>query len=121
MNASDVADLITFINSYDARVEVSRSKSEAWALALSDGIDYDFAHQAVVRHYATKTSAIMPADLNAEYKRGIDERAAKTKGENIDKELSYAERDKASPEQVAYWKSFIGKTLEGAKIANSEF
>jgi hypothetical protein len=121
VNASDVADLITFINSYDARVEVSRSKTEAWALALSDGISYDFAHNAVVAHYATKTSAIMPADFNAEFKRRIDEMAVKTKGENINKELSYAEANKATPEQVAYWKGFIAKTLKGANLGKSEF
>ena len=116
-----MADLITFINSYDARVEVSRSKTEAWALALSEGIDYDFAHKTVVNHYATETRAMMPADFNAALKRSIDERATKAKGQNINKELSYAEANKATPEQVAYWKGFIAKTLKGANLGKSEF
>lgn len=115
MNASDVSDLLDFITSFDNRIVVTSERCKAWALALADGMDYEFAHSVIVAHYAKETSAIMPADFNALWKRDIDARATSVRALSIDAEYSFADRNKATPEQITYWKNYVVKAMEEAK------
>lgn len=111
MNASDVADLVTFINTFDARIEPTRDKVEAWALALNADMSYEFAHNLIVGHYASQTDAIMPADFNSAYKKHLDSfyESEKTKAIEYDRNKSF--HTKATPERVAYWKDYAIKAM----------
>jgi hypothetical protein len=70
MNKADVGKVLAVAMAIDARLGAAdetafRAKVEGWSLALSDNMDFEFARDAIGRHYKTATETVMPAHLNA--------------------------------------------------------
>jgi len=70
MNKSDVGKVLAVAVSIDARLGAAdeagfRAKVEGWSLALSETMDFEFARDAVGKHYKNSTDSLMPAHLNA--------------------------------------------------------
>jgi vacuolar-type H+-ATPase subunit C/Vma6 len=70
MNKADVGKVLAVAMAIDARLGAAdetafRAKVEGWSLALSETMDFDFARDAVGKHYKSATETVMPAHLNA--------------------------------------------------------
>jgi hypothetical protein len=70
MNKADVGKVLTVAMAIDARLGAAdeagfRAKVEGWSLALSDTMDFEFARDAIGKHYKNSTESLMPAHLNA--------------------------------------------------------
>jgi vacuolar-type H+-ATPase subunit C/Vma6 len=70
MNKAEVGKVLAIAVSIDARLGAAdeagfRAKVEGWSLALSETITFEFARDAVGKHYKTSTDSVMPAHLNA--------------------------------------------------------
>jgi hypothetical protein len=70
MNKADVGKVLVVAMAIDARLGAAdeaafRAKVEGWSLALSETMDFEFARDAVGKHYKSATETLMPAHLNA--------------------------------------------------------
>jgi hypothetical protein len=70
MNKADVGKVLAVAMAIDARLGAAdeagfRAKVEGWSLALSETMDFEFARDAVGKHYRSATETLMPAHLNA--------------------------------------------------------
>jgi vacuolar-type H+-ATPase subunit C/Vma6 len=70
MNKAEVGKVLAIASAIDARLGAVdeagfRAKVEGWSLALSEAMTFEFARDAVGRHYKGATDSIMPAHLNA--------------------------------------------------------
>ena len=70
MNKVDVGKVLAVAMAIDARLGAAdesafRAKIEGWSLALSETMDFEFARDAVGKHYKNSTDSLMPAHLNA--------------------------------------------------------
>ena len=70
MNKAEVGKVLAIAAAIDARLGSSdeagfRAKIEGWSLALSESMDFEFARDAIGRHYKSATDSIMPAHLNS--------------------------------------------------------
>ena len=70
MNKAEVGKVLAIASAIDARLGSSdeagfRAKIEGWSLALSESMDFEFARDAIGRHYKSATDSIMPAHLNS--------------------------------------------------------
>ena len=70
MNKAEVGKVLAIAVSIDARLGAAdeagfRAKVEGWSLALSESMDFEFARDAVGKHYKSATDSVMPAHLNA--------------------------------------------------------
>jgi hypothetical protein len=70
MNKADVGKVLAIASAIDARLGSAdeagfRAKVEGWSLALSESMDFDFARDAIGKHYKNSTDSLMPAHLNA--------------------------------------------------------
>ena len=70
MNKADVGKVLAVAMAIDARLGAAdesafRAKVEGWSLSLSETMEFEFARDAVGRHYKSATETIMPAHLNA--------------------------------------------------------
>ena len=70
MNKADVGKVLAVAMAIDARLGAAdesafRAKVEGWSLALSQTMDFEFARDAVGKHYKNSTESLMPAHLNA--------------------------------------------------------
>jgi vacuolar-type H+-ATPase subunit C/Vma6 len=70
MNKADVGKVLAVAMAIDARLSAAdesafRAKVEGWSLALSETMDFEFARDAVGKHYKSATETLMPAHLNA--------------------------------------------------------
>jgi hypothetical protein len=70
MNKADIGKVLAVAMAIDARLGAAdesafRAKVEGWSLALSETMDFEFARDAVGRHYKSATETLMPAHLNA--------------------------------------------------------
>ena len=70
MNKADVGKVLAVAMAIDARLSAAdeagfRAKVEGWSLALSETMDFEFARDAVGKHYKNSTDSLMPAHLNA--------------------------------------------------------
>jgi hypothetical protein len=70
MNKADVGKVLAVAMAIDARLGAAdesafRAKVEGWSLALSESMDFEFARDAVGKHYKSATETLMPAHLNA--------------------------------------------------------
>jgi vacuolar-type H+-ATPase subunit C/Vma6 len=70
MNKAEVGKVLAIAVSIDARLGAAdeagfRAKVEGWSLALSETITFEFARDAVGKHYKTSTESVMPAHINA--------------------------------------------------------
>ena len=70
MNKLEIGQVLTIAMAIDARLGAAdetafRAKVEGWSLALSETMDFDFARNAIGKHYKSATDSVMPAHLNA--------------------------------------------------------
>ena len=70
MNKAEVGKVLAVAMAIDARLGAAdesafRAKVEGWSLALSEAMDFEFARDAVGKHYKSATETLMPAHLNA--------------------------------------------------------
>ena len=70
MNKLEIGKILTIAMAIDSRLNTAddtqlRAKIEGWSLALSEAMTFDFARDAVGRHYKNATDSVMPAHLNA--------------------------------------------------------
>lgn len=70
MNKADIGKILAIASTIDARLSAAdenafRAKVEGWSLALSESMDFEFARDAVGKHYKTERDSLMPAHLNA--------------------------------------------------------
>jgi vacuolar-type H+-ATPase subunit C/Vma6 len=70
VNKADVGKVLAVAMAIDARLGAAdesafRAKVEGWSLALSEAMDFEFARDAVGKHYKSATETLMPAHLNA--------------------------------------------------------
>ena len=70
MNKAEVGKILAIASSIDARLGAAdetafRAKVEGWSLALSETMDFEFARDAIGKHYKNATDSLMPAHLNA--------------------------------------------------------
>ena len=69
MNKAEVGKILAIASAIDARLGASdetafRAKVEGWSLALSETMDFEFARDAIGKHYKSATDSLMPAHLN---------------------------------------------------------
>ena len=81
MTPAEAATVLAVAATFDPRLrpptpEDARARASAWAIALDD-MPPVWAERAVVAHYAAETAALMPAHLNAEWRRQRRARAEK--------------------------------------------
>ena len=70
MNKLEIGQVLTIAMAIDARVGAAdeagfRAKVEGWSLALSETMTFEFARDAIGKHYKSATDSLMPAHLNA--------------------------------------------------------
>ena len=70
MNKADVGKVLAIASAIDARLGAAdeagfRAKVEGWSLALSETMTFEFARDAIGKHYKNATDSLMPAHLNA--------------------------------------------------------
>jgi hypothetical protein len=70
MNKAEIGKVLAIAVSIDARLGAAdeagfRAKVEGWSLALSETMEFEFARDAVGKHYKSATDSVMPAHLNA--------------------------------------------------------
>jgi len=70
VNKADVGKVLAVAMAIDARLGAAdesafRAKVQGWSLALSETMDFEFARNAVGKHYKSATETLMPAHLNA--------------------------------------------------------
>jgi hypothetical protein len=70
MNKLEIGQVLTIAMAIDARLGASdenafRAKVEGWSLALSETMTFEFARDAIGKHYKSGTDSLMPAHLNA--------------------------------------------------------
>ena len=70
MNKLEIGQVLTIAMAIDARIgavdeNAFRAKVEGWSLALIESMTFDFARDALGKHYKSATESVMPAHLNA--------------------------------------------------------
>jgi hypothetical protein len=70
MNKAEVGKILTIAVAIDARLGAAdeagfRAKVEGWSLALSPAMEFEFAREAIGKHYRNSTDSVMPAHLNS--------------------------------------------------------
>ena len=70
MNKLEIGQVLTIAMAIDARVGAAdenafRAKVEGWSLALSETMTFEFARDALGKHYKSASESVMPAHLNA--------------------------------------------------------
>lgn len=73
MNKDEIAKVLIMAMGIDARLNAADqnafiAKVEGWNLALASSMTFEFAREAIGKHYANSTDSIMPANLNALWK-----------------------------------------------------
>lgn len=74
MKPADAGTVLAVASAFDARLtprsdEDAEAKAYAWALALDSDMPVDWARRHVAKHYAEASTTIMPADVNAAWRR----------------------------------------------------
>jgi hypothetical protein len=124
VNASDMADLLTFITTFDSRIDPNLDRVRAWVLVIDENITYEFAHAVVVTHYASASTAVTPADFNNFWKQAQKANAEQEKTLAIESGFQSSFHQKASPERAAYWvrecKKIMVETISKARAEGKD-
>lgn len=64
MKKSEIAKILTVAKSLDDRVTIDEPRIVAWQLTLVPEITYEFALEALGRHYSRSEKALMPVHIN---------------------------------------------------------
>lgn len=70
MNKAEIGKVLAIAVAIDARLGAAdetgfRAKVEGWSLAISEAMTFEFARDAIGKHYKSSTDSVMPAHLNA--------------------------------------------------------
>lgn len=70
MNKLEIGKILTIAMAIDSRLNTAddnqlMAKIEGWSLALSESMEFEFARDAIGKHYKNATESLMPAHLNA--------------------------------------------------------
>lgn len=68
MNKRDLAQLMAFASTLDARVPFDEAAVYAWAIVVAENMDAAWAGEFVKRHYATTNDMLVPSTLNKAWK-----------------------------------------------------
>lgn len=101
MNKFEVGKVLTIAMAIDARLNAAddaalAAKIEGWSLALSESMTFEFARDAIGRHYKSSTDSIMPAHLNAIW---ISEKHRQNEIDNV-RAIGAAPRSQGMPDDV---------------------
>jgi len=82
MNKDDISKLLVIAMGIDSRMNISDqnlfiARVEGWKMALKENMTFDFAKNAIGKHYANSTDSVMPAHLNSQWKIEVDRKAHK--------------------------------------------
>lgn len=113
MNIKDTIRLLAVAATFDQRLKPpteadAQARAVAWHAALDNDMAPDHAEQTVIRHYAERTTAIMPADVNhawREYRRAIKQAEA-AEQYRLQIEAAEAEACPPPPEVLLAMRSF---------------
>lgn len=77
MTKEEVSKVLMIAMAIDNRLNVADknlfvARVEGWSMALSKSMTFEFAREAVGRHYANSSNTLMPADLNALWRVEVD-------------------------------------------------
>jgi hypothetical protein len=61
---SEIAKILTVAKSLDDRVTIDEPRIVAWQLALIPEVTYEFALEALGRHYSRSERPVMPVHIN---------------------------------------------------------
>jgi hypothetical protein len=101
MKRSDIATLLGFAAVFDGRIQVDEVKVEAWHLALASSMTYEFAKEAIAKHYAYEKDVVAPYHLNNALRTEKKSRTELDKSVSVRLMIEDANSHKASPEFVA--------------------
>lgn len=62
MTLEEIGKVLTIASEIDPRVTVTVERAKVWHMVVGD-VDYDFAVEAVKKHYQESTNSLMPADI----------------------------------------------------------
>ncbi len=101
MNKEEVSKILIIAMAIDSRLNVTdqtlfRAKVEGWHLALSKSMTFEFARDAVGRHYANSNNSLMPADLNGFWRVEVD----RVKNQTKTAEIGPSDSKKGMPDSV---------------------
>ncbi len=73
MTPREAASLLAIAGAYDQRLtppsqEDAKARAVAWSAALDTDMPVEWARQQVTRHYAERTTVLMPADINTAWR-----------------------------------------------------
>lgn len=73
MTPREAASLLAIAGAYDQRLtppsqEDAKARAVAWSAALDQDMPVEWARTQVTRHYAEKTTVLMPADMNTAWR-----------------------------------------------------
>ena len=120
MRESDIALLLGFAAQFDGRIQVDRLKIGAWALSLGAHVPYEFAKEAIAKHYGESKEMIMPQHLNIAWKSYNREQYELTRSQSARLELEQVQATKASPEFVANIMQQIKADLQQKRVQRNE-
>ena len=64
MKKSEIAKILTVAKSLDDRLTVDEPRIVAWQLSLIPEVPYEFALEALGRHYSRSDRVVMPVHIN---------------------------------------------------------
>lgn len=120
MRVSDIVLLLGLAAQFDGRIEVDQLKAEAWQLALSAHIPYEFARDAIPKHYAESKEVIAPVHINGAWRLHNKSQYELTKSASHRLELEQSDSKKATPEFVANIMQEIRATLNEKRVQENE-
>ena len=120
MKLSEVPMLLGFASFIDNRLSVDELRARAWHESLDDDLELSEAKKIVSAWYANHDGVISPSHLNREWRSRKASKAERERSERLSIEFERAGRDKASPEQVAFYMAQIRESLKKGKDASLE-
>ena len=97
MKRSEVAMLLTMAKAIDDRVVIDEGRVISWEASLDADMPYEFAKQAMTRHYAERDIPVMPSHLNDPWKIEKRDRADRERSRLMLEERKALEAAAADP------------------------
>lgn len=120
MKLSEVPMLLGFASFIDNRLSVDELRARAWHESLDDDLELSEAKKIVSAWYANHEGVISPSHLNREWRNRKASKAERERSAKLSLEYERANKEKASPEQVAFYMEQIRKSLKKGKDASLE-
>lgn len=120
MKLSEVPMLLGFASFIDNRLSVDELRARAWHESLDEDLELSEAKKIVSAWYANHDGVISPSHLNREWRSRKASQAERLRGEEMSREFERAEKEKASPEKVAFYMAQIRESLKKGTDASLE-